>query len=48
MNKLALAFASGFVSVGVQAQTTGTVNSLPPVTVTADRVDGYTPRLDPP
>jgi len=44
MNKLALAFASGFVSVGAQAQTTGTVNSLPPVTVTADRVDGYTPR----
>jgi|GEM_PF-1399724 len=44
MNKLALAFASGFVSVGAQAQTTGTVNSLSPVTVTADRVDGYTPR----
>jgi len=44
MNQIAMALASSFVSLGAQAQTTGTVNSLPPVTVTADRVDGYTPR----
>jgi iron complex outermembrane receptor protein len=44
LNQLALALASGFVSVGAQAQTTGTVTTLPPVTVTADRVDGYSPR----
>ena len=44
MNQIAMALATSFVSLGAQAQTTGTVNSLPPVTVTADRVDGYTPR----
>lgn len=40
LNKLALALASGFVSVGVQAQTAGTVTT-PTITVTADRIDGY-------
>jgi iron complex outermembrane receptor protein len=43
-NQIALAIASAFLSSVTQAQTAGTVTTLPPVTVTADRVDGYSPR----
>jgi iron complex outermembrane receptor protein len=41
LNQIVLAISSAFISVGAQAQATDSVSTLPPVTVTADRVDGY-------